>query len=197
MFTLSNTRKVGDLSFTTAKGKPVNLRPLKTLNFEDDELNDGLLRTMIGQRSFYKVLADSAEAQEMIDKASVRKPKKNGSPLVHGSTEPFRGPERVIEVRDLKGAGGDNDQKEKPVEPKQHPLAPAPAPVTPGVFIREEKTDETPLQKLIAVAADKPYTELVTEARVVMGDKFPEGRPGRPAIIKALNEMEAALKPQE
>jgi hypothetical protein len=116
VFTISNTRKVGDLSFTTAKGKPVNLRPLKTLNFEDDELNDGLLRTMIGQRSFYKVLADSAEAQEMIDKASVRKPKKNGSPLVHGSTEPFRGPERV---RGSRSEGRGRGPEETPEHPNR------------------------------------------------------------------------------
>jgi hypothetical protein len=66
MFTISNTRKVGDNSFITAKGRPVILKPGRVLNFDDEELSDGLLRTMIGERSVYKVLADGDDAQKMI-----------------------------------------------------------------------------------------------------------------------------------
>lgn len=190
MFTITNNRKVGDNSFTTTKGKPVTLRPQYSLQFEDDEINDGILRTMIGKGSHYKVLADTAEAQEMIDKAGERKSKKNGSPIVHGSTEPpnFQaGRDRPLEIRDLKGSKAErasqpgDEQPEKEEEPEIK-----------RVFIQEEVKEKSPLEKLIEVAADKPYAELVAEAKEVLGDKFPEGRPGRPAIIKALNEMKAA-----
>jgi hypothetical protein len=202
MFTVSNPKKVGDLSFVTAKGRPVTLRPGKTLNFEDDDLNDGLLRVMVGIGSHYKVLADTAEAQDMIDKAKQRKAKKAGSPLVHGSTEPVeenQARNRPFVVRDLKAtktelteAGGDGQPAAAPGgDPQDAP----PAPEVTKATIHEE--GPSPLDRLIEVAKDKPYGELVTEARELLGDKFPEGRPGRPAIVKALQEFKAALEPQQ
>jgi hypothetical protein len=209
MFQISNDRKMGDNSFITAKGRPVTLRPGKTLQFNDDDLNDGILRTMVGRGSHYKVIADTAEAQEMIDNAQQRKAGKGaGSPLVQGSHGPRHMDraevEKVIEVRDHKlkaevAAGADSGDKKPPAAPeggdgqqvKQEPE------VT-KVFIQEEVKDKSPLEKLIEVAKDKPYTELVTEAKELLGDAFPGGRPGRGDITKALIEHKAAQdKPQE
>lgn len=189
MFTISNVRKLGDNSFVTAKGKPVIIRPGRTLQFEDDELNDGLLRTFVGEKSPYRVIADTAEAQDLIDAAKVRKPKKNGSPLVHGSTEPPNyqaGRDKPIEIR---------DQKE---EAEKHPPVVKEPEVTKAFIKEEDKTPLPPAEKLLAVALDKPYTELVAEAREVLGESFPEGRPGRKAIVEALTiKIEADKKPQE
>lgn len=189
MFTISNVRKVGDNTFVTAKGRPVKLTPGRTLQFEDEDLNDGILRNMIGEKSPYKVLADSAEAQEMIDKAKVRKPKKNGSPLVHGSTEPPNyqaGRDQPIEIRDYKK------------EAEKHPPVVKEPEVTKAFVQEEDKNPLPPAEKLLAVALDKPYTELVAEARALLGESFPEGRPGRKSIIEALTvKVEADKKPQE
>jgi hypothetical protein len=187
VFTISNNRKVGDLSFLTAKGKPVTLRPGRVLDFENEEINDGILRTMIGTGSFYKVLADGDDAQEMINKASQRKHKPKGSPIVHGSTEPVR-PVKQLVVRDLKEAA---EVPEK--QPEQPQEAPEQKPEITPAFIKEEQTNETPAQKLLALADEMPWTELTTRAGEVLGDKLPT-RPGRKSIKDALTAFVEAEK---
>jgi hypothetical protein len=209
MFTISNNRKQGDNSFITAKGRPVILRPGRVLNFEDDELNDGLLRTMIGPKSPYKVLADGDDAQSMIDAANLRKSKKNGSPLVHGSTEPpdyQAGRDKPITIRDLKekkAAGGpypfDGPVDPPPrvpspddgKQPQQDPPGTPPKPeVTKDVFIKEEG-GPSPAKALLAQADDLPWADLMTQATAVLGDKLPT-RPGRKSIKDALTSLTAS-----
>jgi hypothetical protein len=202
MFTISNTRKVGDNSFITAKGRPVTLKPGRVLNFNDEELSDGLLRTMIGERSVYKVLADGDDAQKMIDAAGLRK-KKNGSPLVHGSTEPPNyqaGRDQPIKIRDLKEkaeaaplptAPVDQPPKApsedgKPAQPNQPPEPPKPE-VTKDVFIKEEG-GPSPTKALLDQADDMPWADLMEKATAILGDKLPS-RPGRKSIKDALASL--------
>lgn len=196
MFNISNTRKFGDLNFHTAKGRPVILRANTSRDFEVEDLNEGLLRVMIGKGSFYKVRADSEEAENLVKLATERK-KKKGSAIVHGSTEP-RSPD-FISVRDMK------NQKRKSTEPDEGEDGKR-------VFIKEEETpstpqpelpapppEPTPLEKLIEGASEIPFTEFRIQAKDLLGDDFPTGNPGRPALVEALKAKLAqpALVPQE
>lgn len=187
MFNISNTRKVGDLSFHTAKGRNVILHPLVSRNFEVDDLNVGLLRVMIGKGSHYKVRADSEEAEDLVKLAQERKPKPFGSPIVHGSADVK--PEDFVSIRDMKKPRPERvfiREEQKPETPEQphpaHPPAPPPAP----------EAEKTPMEKLIATASELPFTEFRTQAKELLGDDFPNGNPGRPALIEALKAKQVA-----
>lgn len=197
MFNIENGRKVGELSFYTAKGRPVTLHPGRSRTFGVDELNPSILRNLIGKGSHYNVRADSEEAEALVQEAKNYKGRKGGSPIVHGSTEPspFAAKNAEITVTDLKGDGTEAQK----------------------VFIKEEKTDETPqeqkhppdlkpaqqpqppppppeksaLELLIEAGTNMPFTEFRTKVKEELGDLFPAGQPGRPALITALKEKHA------
>lgn len=187
-FVIENIRKPGsgDLHFHTAKGRSVTLRSGKSVTLGIDEVNVGLVRSLMGARKLYKVRADDEDAELMMMEASEMPRKPKGSPIVHGSTEPpdyNKGRDKPIEVRDDKG---DPDQ--------------SPAETTKDLFIKEEqkpetppqeppKPEETPLQKLIKNAADLPFGEFRASARELLGDAFPSGNPGRGAILEALQKQ--------
>jgi hypothetical protein len=177
MFQISNTQKLGDLSFHTATGRPVILRPGRSRDFEVEDLNVGLLRVMLGKGSKFKVRADSEEAESLIKEALERKSKKLGSTIVPPLPADF------VSVRDMKNANKPKEtedgsgrtfirEEQKPDTPRQPEQAPAPEP--------------SPMEKLIAGAAELPFGEFRTQAKELLGDDFPGGNPGRPALIEAL-----------
>jgi hypothetical protein len=177
MFQISNTQKLGDLSFHTALGRPVILRPGVMREFEVEDLNTGLLRVMLGKGSKFKVRADSEEAENLVKLALSAKPKKSGSAIVAPLPADF------VSVRDMKNArnppreDGERTfirEEQKPDTPTQPVAPPAPAP------------EPSPLEKLIAGAADLPFGEFRAQAKEQLGDEFPAGSPGRSALVNLL-----------
>lgn len=186
MFVISNARRFGDLSFHNAKGRPVILRPGKEREFAVDEINVGLLRVMLGKGSHYKVRADSEEAETLVKLAMERKEKTAGSAIVHGTTDPK--PVDFVSVRDLKNANrpvpkdGDRvfiNEEQMPSTPKQPEQPPAPP-------------EKSTMEKLIEGAAELPFSDFRTQAKELLGEDFPTGNPGRPALLDALKKKQAS-----
>lgn len=188
MFQITNPRDYGELTFHTARGRPVVLHPGKTRVFEVEDLNVGLLRVMLGKGSYYKVRADNEEAESLVKLALEPKRKLRGSPVVHGSTEP-KAPD-FVSVRDMK-----NQEKKRNDEEGER------------IFIREEQTSSTPkqsepppapeksaLELLIEAAPDLPFGDFRTNAKAELGDAFPNGQPGRIALIEALKAKLADVR---
>lgn len=181
MFNITNSRKVGDLAFHTAKGRPVNLRPLRSMNFEVEDMSIGLLRSMTGKGSHFTIRADSEEAENLLKLAKEPKGKRLGSPIVHGATEP-RSP-NFVSVRDLKNPRPKEGETEKvfikeeqlpqtPAQPEQQPPPPPP--------------EKSALELLIDNSSALPFGEFRSQAKEQLGDEFPTGTPGRQALVELL-----------
>jgi hypothetical protein len=206
VFQIANTKKVGDLQFYKTDGKPVTLRPGVSRSFEVGHLNEGTLRNLLGQKSGYKVRADSEEAEAMMERALSKPRKPGGSPLVHGSTEPARF-DTVLNVRDDftkhtqpptgegQGEGqGSKTQKDLFIREEQTGEAPPQPPATVPELPKEPQKSAAAL--LIEKAADLPFTEFRAQARELLGDSFPAGNPGRPAIVEALKTLPQEVTPE-